>query len=66
VDEGGRLEFRPVDVVRRDAGRVVITAGLVEGDRVVLSPMESPVEGMTVRTAAAEDQPRPSPAGEQP
>lgn len=53
VDSEGRLQFREVEVVRRDAERVVIGAGLAPGARVVVSSLEAPVEGMRVRTAQA-------------
>jgi RND family efflux transporter MFP subunit len=51
VDEESRLEFRPVEVLRTERERVVIGAGLAAGERVCVSPLRAPVEGMKVRIA---------------
>jgi hypothetical protein len=48
-----RLHFRPVAVLRIVGEQAYISAGLTEGERVVVSPMNNAVEGMTVRTEAA-------------
>jgi multidrug efflux pump subunit AcrA (membrane-fusion protein) len=49
VDEELRLRFRTVDVVRAERGRVVIQGGVEPGERLCLSPLETPVDGMRVR-----------------
>ncbi len=49
VGEGGRLEFRPVEVLRVERDRVVLGQGLVDGERVVVSPLRGAVDGMVVR-----------------
>lgn len=54
VDADGRLRFRQVEVVRRDADEVLIGAGLFPGDRVIVSPLPNVTEGMRVRPAPAE------------
>ncbi|MBW1684934.1 MAG: hypothetical protein JRS35_07685, partial [Deltaproteobacteria bacterium] len=46
-----RLEFRPVEVLRSERERVVIGAGLAAGERVCVSPLRAPVDGMAVRVA---------------
>jgi RND family efflux transporter MFP subunit len=51
VGDESRLEFRRVEVLRRERERVVIGAGLAAGERVCVSPMRAPVEGMAVRVA---------------
>ncbi len=48
ADGEGRLRERRVEVLRRDRGRVVVNAGLARGDRVVVSPLEAPVDGSRV------------------
>ncbi|MBI4577656.1 MAG: efflux RND transporter periplasmic adaptor subunit [Planctomycetes bacterium] len=48
---GTRLRLRPVQVLRRERARVVVGEGLSEGDRVAVSPLESPTDGMAVRIA---------------
>jgi RND family efflux transporter MFP subunit len=52
VNDESRLEFRPVEVLRSERERVVIGAGLAAGERVCISPLRAPVDGMAVRVAA--------------
>ena len=54
VDSGGRLQFRTVDILRREREAVLIRKGLQEGEQICVSPLEAAVEGMAVR--AAEDE----------
>jgi multidrug efflux system membrane fusion protein len=49
VDTMDRLRFRTVDVVRRVDDSVLIRSGLEEGDRVCVSLLDGPVDGMSVR-----------------
>jgi RND family efflux transporter MFP subunit len=49
VDEESRLRFRPVDVLRIQRDEVVIGEGLATGERVCVSPLAAPVDGMDVR-----------------
>jgi RND family efflux transporter MFP subunit len=49
VDADDRLRAREVDVVRAGRERVVIRGGLEPGERVVISTLDAPVEGMAVR-----------------
>jgi multidrug efflux pump subunit AcrA (membrane-fusion protein) len=51
VDEESRLEFRPVEVLRSEREQVVIGDGLTAGERVCVSPLRAPVDGMRVRVA---------------
>ena len=51
VDEDSRLRFREVEVVRREAERVLVGAGLEAGERVAISPLRAVVDGMAVRVA---------------
>jgi len=50
VDASARLRFRTVEVIRVDRGQVLIRAGIAEGDRVCISPLDAAVDGMKVRT----------------
>jgi RND family efflux transporter MFP subunit len=52
VDKDDRLHFRPVTVLRMVAEQAYISAGLTAGERVCISPLDSALEGMTVRVAA--------------
>jgi hypothetical protein len=50
VDEDSRLRIRAVEIVRSDADYVYVTNGASPGDRIVLTALETPVNGMKVRT----------------
>lgn len=54
VNAEQRLAFRQVEVLRSEADRVIVKSGLNPGDRVVVSEMPMPVEGMRVSVAASE------------
>ncbi len=54
VDVEDRLRFRRVGVVRADAEGVVIGSGLLEGERVCVSPLDAVVDGMRVRVVSEE------------
>jgi hypothetical protein len=49
VDEEDRLQKREVRLLRRDIDRVLLTEGLREGERVAVSAIEAPLDGMLVR-----------------
>ena len=49
VEEGDRLRFRTVEILRAEGDQVLIRSGLEAGDRVCISPLETAVDGMTVR-----------------
>lgn len=55
VDEESRLRIRDVQFSRSDAEYVYITAGAVAGDRVVVTALETPVNGTKVRTEDDEE-----------
>ncbi len=57
VDEDSRLRIRNVDIVRADAEYVYVAGGAAPGDRVVMTALETPVNGMKVRTT---DDPEPT------
>lgn len=49
VDDESEVHARPVEVLRVEADRVVVGGGLAAGERVVVTPLRSAVEGMKVR-----------------
>lgn len=62
VDAEGKLSVQPVEVAWRERDRVLVARGLSRGDRIVTSPLATPVPGMDVRvvgptTAAKEPAP---------
>ena len=54
VDEENRLRFRDVEVIRTEGDWVVVGSGIEEGELLPVSPLETPVDGMRVRTSPAE------------
>ena len=54
VDDEDRLRFRDVDVMRRDRKDAFIRAGVAPGDRICISALETPVDGMHVRPVVSE------------
>lgn len=55
VDNEDRLRFRDVEVLRVEGDDALIRRGLAEGDRVCISPIQAPVEGMQVRPVPSPD-----------
>lgn len=55
VNAEQRLEIRQLEVLRQEAERIIVKAGLYPGDRVVVSEIPVPVAGMRVN--AVETQP---------
>jgi len=60
VDDDNKLQIRSVDVVKADAQFAYVRGGAAVGERIVLTAIEAPTNGMTVRTTdrpeAAEDE----------
>ena len=52
--EDGTLQIRNVETVWRDADAVLIRKGLKVGEKLIVSDLQSPVEGMALRTDASE------------
>ena len=48
VDEADRLYYRAVEVLRAERDQVLIASGLSEGERVCVSVVQTPVNGMRV------------------
>ena len=65
VEDDGTLRVRPVTVLRRSGDEAVITGGLSKGESVCVSTLQTVVDGMPVRTAAAPPvAPESAPTGE--
>jgi len=52
VDENQTLHIRDVEIERADSRFIFISQGLVAGERIVVSALGSPVDGMRVQTQA--------------
>ena len=53
VDDEDTIQIRAVNIVRSDADYAYIEGGIEEGERIILTAVESPVSGMRVRTQVA-------------
>ncbi len=51
IDTTNRLRFCSVTILRRERERIIIHAGLEQGERVLISGLHHPVEGMEVMAA---------------
>lgn len=56
VDENDTLEIRTVDIVARRSETLLVRSGVEDGDRLVMSPIASPIKGMSLRTKSTDDQ----------
>jgi RND family efflux transporter MFP subunit len=50
VDDDNRIRIRDVEVIRADARYAYIGAGVAAGERIAISAIETPLNGMYVRT----------------
>ena len=56
VDDEDRLRIRSVDVLRADADYAYLTGGAKAGDRISVTAIESPINGMKVQTTSRKDE----------
>jgi len=45
----GALEIREVEIAWRDATEVIVSGGLNDGERLILTNLSTPIDGMTLR-----------------
>ena len=57
VDDKGKLIIRNVDVLWRDIQTVLLKDGVQAGERIIVSGLAAPVNGMSVRVENAPDEP---------
>jgi RND family efflux transporter MFP subunit len=55
LDDENRIQVRSVDIARADADFVYVRGGAAEGERVVVTALESPINGTPVRTPEREE-----------
>ncbi len=55
VGPDNRLKFRTVNVLRRQGDEAIVTAGLDQGERICLTPIEAVIEGMEVKIREVEE-----------
>ncbi len=52
LDSESKLHYAPIDVVRQQGGNVVVSNGLLDGDRLIVSALDYPVDGMKLALAS--------------
>ena len=55
VESGDRLRFRTVEILRLQGDHALVRAGLEPGEKVCVSPLETVVDGMSVRIQLEEE-----------
>ncbi|NOX70643.1 MAG: efflux RND transporter periplasmic adaptor subunit [Gammaproteobacteria bacterium] len=55
VDDNSLVQIRSVDILRADADYAYLLGGAVEGERLCLTAIENPINGMRVRTSDEHD-----------
>lgn len=50
IDEENRLRFREIEILREERERAIVREGLASGELVCISPLDTVVDGMSVRT----------------
>ncbi len=55
VDDDDTLDIRSVEIAARRPDTLLIRSGVNDGDPLVLSPIASPIQGMSLRTTTADD-----------
>jgi len=58
VDADNRLHIRRIDILRREPDRILAKSGLNAGDRLAVSRIEVPVEGMKVSAEIVTSEPK--------
>jgi hypothetical protein len=53
IDANDKLHIQRLDILRSQPDRILVRNGLKRGDRVVISHIDIPIEGMRVRTETA-------------
>jgi RND family efflux transporter MFP subunit len=56
LDSDSRLHYVAIDIVRQQGSNVVVANGLIEGDRLIVSALDYPVDGMKLALVGDETQ----------
>ncbi len=55
VNDDNRLEIRDVDILRSDSTHAYLSGGVAAGERIAVTSIENPINGMRVRTGDADE-----------
>ena len=56
LDSDSRLHYVAIDIVRQQGSNVIVANGLIEGDRLIVSALDYPVDGMKLALVGDETQ----------
>jgi len=54
LDNESKLHYAEINIVRQQGGNVVVSKGLVDGDKLIVSALDYPVDGMKLALASDE------------
>ena len=46
VDDNSKLHYAEIEVIRQQGGNMIVSKGLIDGDKLIVSALDYPVEGM--------------------
>jgi len=55
LDNESKLHYAEIDIVRHQGGNVIVANGLSDGDQLIVSALDYPVEGMKLALTSGED-----------
>ena len=56
LDHESKLHYAEIDIVRHQGGDVIVSNGLLNGDRLIVSALDYPVDGMKLALAGDKDE----------
>ena len=56
LDNESKLHYAKINIVRQQGGNVVVSNGLIDGDKLIVSALDYPVDGMKLMLASDEPQ----------
>jgi hypothetical protein len=56
LDNESKLHYAEINVVRQQGGNVIVSKGLLDGDKLIVSALDYPVDGMKLALAGDEDE----------
>lgn len=55
LDSESKLHYADINIVRQEGGNVVVSKGLLDGDKLIVSALDYPVDGMKLALATDEE-----------
>lgn len=56
LDAESKLHYAPIDVIRQQGSNVIVANGLADGDQLIISALDYPIDGMKLALAGEEAQ----------